>query len=471
MKKKKLLFVHCLLDILPLWIRIGQEKTNKKMQRDLFVKKLSSSSEVNQHQENSNMGPPSSVMMSRTSSRSPQRSPNSKSPSTSEQDLEAFKPVLDYSAYFEQHDVHLEERGIFRVYTINHNINSSKKQHARTILPTSEPSTISSTSMNHSILGKKNKSDTVLVFIHGAGFTSLSWALCIKHLQQFVVKTGGNVQNINFLRSPPTPMEMGNNNNNNSLTDALDDYEYCAIDLRGHGASRASSNDLDLSIETLVDDIISVLQRVYQGKKRDFVLIGHSLGGAIAVRVAVKMDQMEDEQKKAGRPLDSIMAARGVIVIDMVEGSALSSLPNTKRFLESRPKKFKNMESAIKWSVQNGIVNNIQSAVISIPSQLEAIRDENNSELQYYTWRTALEQSEPYWADWFTNMSKLFLSVRGMKLLMITSTDILDKELTIAQMQGKFQMKVLNKTGHCIQEDDPSHTAEVLFSFLSRFRL
>ncbi|KAG2372835.1 hypothetical protein C9374_013115 [Naegleria lovaniensis] len=444
------------------------------MQRDLFTKKLSSSSSGVNHQENSTMGPPSSMSMPSTchpTSRSPQKSPNSNSPSSSEQDLQAFKPVLDYSAYFEPHDVHLEERGTFRVYTINHS--STMKNQPVPTTTTSEPSTISSASIksiniNNSILGKKSKSDTVLVFIHGAGFTSLSWALCIKHLQQFVIKSGGNMQNINFLRSPPTPMEMGNNN---ILTNAFDDYEYCAIDLRAHGASHTSTNDLDLSIETLVDDVTSVLQKVYQGKKRDFVLIGHSLGGAIAVRVAAKMDKIEDEQKKAGLQVNSIMTVRGVIVIDMVEGSALSSLPNTKRFLESRPKKFKTMEAAIKWSVQNGVVNNIQSACISIPSQLQAISDEDHSEIMYYKWRTALEHSEQYWTDWFTNMSKLFLSVRGVKLLMITSTDILDKELTIAQMQGKFQMKVLNRTGHCIQEDDPSHTAEVLFSFLSRFRL
>jgi protein phosphatase methylesterase 1 len=53
---------------------------------------------------------------------------------------------------------------------------------------------------------------------------------------------------------------------------------------------------------------------------------------------------------------------------------------------------------------------------------------------------------------------------------MLAGTDRLDKELTIGQMQGKFQLVVL-PTGHTIQEDDPKKTAAALIQFLKRHKL
>lgn len=38
-------------------------------------------------------------------------------------------------------------------------------------------------------------------------------------------------------------------------------------------------------------------------------------------------------------------------------------------------------------------------------------------------------------------------------MLLLAGTDRLDKELTIAQMQGKFQLVLLPSCGHAIQED------------------
>jgi protein phosphatase methylesterase 1 len=54
---------------------------------------------------------------------------------------------------------------------------------------------------------------------------------------------------------------------------------------------------------------------------------------------------------------------------------------------------------------------------------------------------------------WFNGLSTSFLSAKVSKLLILAGTDRLDKDLTIAQMQGKFQLKVLSKCGHTIQED------------------
>ena len=53
---------------------------------------------------------------------------------------------------------------------------------------------------------------------------------------------------------------------------------------------------------------------------------------------------------------------------------------------------------------------------------------------------------------WFTSLSKLFLSARTARLLVLAGTERLDRELMIGQMQGKFQLVVVPDTGHMIHE-------------------
>lgn len=47
----------------------------------------------------------------------------------------------------------------------------------------------------------------------------------------------------------------------------------------------------------------------------------------------------------------------------------------------------------------------------------------------------------------------------------------MDKDLTIAQMQGKFKLVVLDQVGHSIHEDQPKKVAEVFHEFLQQFRI
>jgi protein phosphatase methylesterase 1 len=47
----------------------------------------------------------------------------------------------------------------------------------------------------------------------------------------------------------------------------------------------------------------------------------------------------------------------------------------------------------------------------------------------------------------------------------------LDKELTIAQMQGKFKLSILHGVGHSVQEDDYKGTARMLYDFMKDFRI
>ena len=72
---------------------------------------------------------------------------------------------------------------------------------------------------------------------------------------------------------------------------------------------------------------------------------------------------------------------------------------------------------------------------------------------------------------WFRGLSQRFLAAPGAKLLLLAGVDRMDKELTVGQMQGKFQMQVLPAVGHTVHEDSPDRVAEVLATFLIRNKL
>jgi protein phosphatase methylesterase 1 len=55
--------------------------------------------------------------------------------------------------------------------------------------------------------------------------------------------------------------------------------------------------------------------------------------------------------------------------------------------------------------------------------------------------------------------------------LLLASSDRMDKELTIAQMQGKFKLSVIKNVGHIIHEDDAKETYNMILSFINTFKI
>ncbi|KAM7532891.1 hypothetical protein Aperf_G00000128619 [Anoplocephala perfoliata] len=385
----------------------------------------------------------------------------------------------------------------------------------------------------------------LLFFIHGGGFSALSWSLLSKAITQDVR------------------------------------CQCLAVDMRGHGDTKCNDEN-DYSIDTLANDIIQIIFAMFPTEAPPIILIGHSMGGAVAVHVA---------QKRA------IPSFAGLVVIDVVEGTAIESLYGMTNFLRSRPRGFRSLTDGISWSVRSGTIRNVESACISFPGQLKRVStdesatqeldkgialidanttvassssahpfsqsvsgptcktivsttlsevdeaeeeqdeqreknpedsdplahhppvDRGNGEMKSfhpyspvsrplvashhlpptgisetpvslptdsavtsttntsssaredgdgYTWRIDLFKTEPFWRGWFTNMSSLFLSVPEPKLLLVAGVERLDKDLTIGQMQGKFQLKILPKAGHAIHEDSPDEVASCLAQFLLR---
>lgn len=65
-----------------------------------------------------------------------------------------------------------------------------------------------------------------------------------------------------------------------------------------------------------------------------------------------------------------------------------------------------------------------------------------------------LKATKPFWKDWFMNTGDKFLNTTlasGGKVLVLVGHERLDKSLTIAQMQGKFQLTVIPKSGHIVE--------------------
>uniref|UniRef100_A0A8B9JV96 Protein phosphatase methylesterase 1 n=1 Tax=Astyanax mexicanus TaxID=7994 RepID=A0A8B9JV96_ASTMX len=285
----------------------------------------------------------------------------------------------------------------------------------------------------------------VLLLLHGGGHSALSWA----------VFTGVICSRINC--------------------------RVVAMDLRAHGKWPLTSLDIGKVVEAL-----------YGENPPPILMIGHSMGGAIAVHTA------------AANHVPSLL---GLCVIDVVEGTAMDALNSMQNFLRSRPKTFKSVESAIEWSVKSGQIRNIESARVSMAGQVkkceeplnspgisksisegiieEEEEDEEGGESNHkrkkeddqevkkeslYTWRIELSKTEKYWEGWFRGLSSLFLSCSVPKLLLLAGIDRLDKDLTIGQMQGKFQMQVLPQCGHAVHEDAPEKVADALATFMVRHK-
>ena len=169
----------------------------------------------------------------------------------------------------------------------------------------------------------------VVFCLHGCAYTGLSWALVARRLKALGLRVA-------------------------------------AMDLRGHGSTRCA-DDADFSLDRMANDVVAVADAMYGGERGagdedtrapnrpPLVLVGHSMGGAVAARAAA-----------AG----SIASLAGLTVVDIVEGTALAALPRMAGLLASRPRGFDTMRDAIRWAVRGGSTRNVEAACVSFPSQL-----------------------------------------------------------------------------------------------------
>ena len=105
------------------------------------------------------------------------------------------------------------------------------------------------------------------------------------------------------------------------------------------------------------------------------VLVGHSMGGAVAARVAAQLPRLP--------------TLCGVAVLDVVEGTALAAAPAMLSLVASRPLRFTDTEEARAWARA--------APGPAFSSQLVPATDGRGG----VVWRTPLQVTVPFWDGWF----------------------------------------------------------------------
>ena len=245
------------------------------------------------------------------------------------------------------------------------------------------------------------------------------------------------------------------------LASLSNNYRVISYDFRAHGFN-ISQPEEDLSMATLVSDTEKVLLKINElFPKENIIVLGHSLGGAVAVKTCVNIFKTEFNQ-------DLYKKIQGLIVIDVIEGSALEALPYMKSVIENKQKEFNNINDAISYMASTQI-RNLESCRISIPPLLKQVKNEKGKKV--FTWKTDLFKTEKFWEDWYKDLSKQFLGIKVPKALILTDTNELDTPLTVGHMQGKFKLVVIKGTGHFVMEDDPAAVMEQINVFCQVFRI
>lgn len=88
-------------------------------------------------------------------------------------------------------------------------------------------------------------------------------------------------------------------------------------------------------------------------------------------------------------------------------------------------------------------------------SSIGEIRKERTDQIRlegqtHVNWEVLARYIQIY-SGWFKGLSHVFLNIHLPKILLTAEKERLDKELTIAQMQGKFKLVVIHNVGHSVQ--------------------
>jgi pimeloyl-ACP methyl ester carboxylesterase len=241
-----------------------------------------------------------------------------------------------------------------------------------------------------------------LVFVHGAGFTGSCWR---------------------------------------PLSSLLNGHECIVVELRGHGKSGGDCSELTL--ETLLSD----LHHFFDLPSKQTVLVGHSLGGSLAARVAHEWPHCV-----------------GVVMLDITEESAIRSVSIMESFLLNRPQVFPSLETAAGWMFKTKHAT---------AAMTECAADQLIEKDGTHRWRMSLIDSKDHWFHWFQGMDAAFLQAPvDIKILLLAGdNEQLDGPLTRGQMQGKFQLGIIPRSTHALMLEAPQDIASIINESLRRHQL
>jgi len=261
----------------------------------------------------------------------------------------------------------------------------------------------------------------VVLCFHGAGYTALSWALVARRL------------------SGAAPVRV------------------LAFDARGHGET-ATRDDGDLSAATLAADAGALWAALVAEcpAPPPVVLLGHGMGGSVAVRAA------------AGGAFGPALAGVALVDVTLWDAGAPTQ-PHILSVLGGRPPEFASYGAALEFATRSGRCRNPEAVLVSFVSMLRETTDAAGSR---WVWRTPLEgAARDHWDGWYAGLDAAFLALRAPKLLLLSHRRPLEKSLAVAQAQGKLQVLALPQAGYAIHEDEPAMLADALKEFLTHFRV
>lgn len=342
---------------------------------------------------------------------------------------------------------------------------------------------------------KKGKTGPIILCLHGGGYSGLTWALFAKEIISHI------------------------------------DCQVIALDLRGHG-NTSTNNDDDLSLQTLAGDVVDIGNKLSEELGVPIILVGHSMGGAVAVEATHSLDSVVGLcviDVVEGTALDALSAMQSILrgrpkgfksiqhaIQWCYKGGQTHNIEAAKvsmpgQIIRKTTKKLAAEECDTPEAQNPNVLASTSGSSrlpsISNPNAIteEADEDDSNKSASNnscndcgkpplpktvktdfkhpqevdvgqqssseYIWRIDLSKTEKFWTGWFQGMSQKFLDTRVPKVLLLANIYGLDTALTVGQMQGKFQMQVLSKSGHAIHEDQPQQVCDIISGYLVKQKL
>lgn len=218
------------------------------------------------------------------------------------------------------------------------------------------------------------------------------------------------------------------------------EFRIIIPDLRNHGRSPHSDA---FNYFAMVEDILELFEEI---GIRKAIVIGHSMGGKLAMNFAVQYPEMVDK----------------LVVADISPGEARA------RQLHFRILKAMQTIDFDCCSTRAEVENLIASEIISRPIRLYILKNLVRSEKGRFAWRINLDAVEKRIDEIMEGLpaGSLFtgktLFIRGEKSDYITDEDIPE----ISRLFPGYELETVSKAGHWLHADNPQEFTEKLLPFL-----
>ena len=234
---------------------------------------------------------------------------------------------------------------------------------------------------------------------------------------------------------------FGSRSNLSLLRGALSDkYMVIAPDLRNHGRSPHSE---EMNYSCMANDIIELMNDLSLGQT---TLIGHSMGGKIAMQVALN---------HANRVGKIVIADISPINYEPDRHSEVIAGLNT--LIEARPSSRIEADKLLSSYIKNGITRTflLKNIIRRLDGKFDLRLSMKGITANYYNKLTSAPTGQP-----FTGSS---LFVKGEN-----SPYIQDKHLDeILRLFPKAQLKTINNAGHWLHTEKPKEFNQIIINFLN----